>query len=164
MASRCTRSKANVRSSRPGRNEKARRHSRGTRGTTTASASTGFPRSGGRRSSMTVRDATEDDLPRIVEIYNTAIHGRMSTADTVPVTVESRRTWFREHTPGHRPLWVSIDGRTTAGWLSFQSFYGRPAYLATAELSVYVAPTHHRRGIAADLMRRAITASPALGL
>ena len=113
---------------------------------------------------MIVRDATEDDLARIVEIYNTAIPGRMSTADTTPVTVESRRAWFREHTPGQRPLWVSVDDRAIAGWLSFQSFYGRPAYLATAELSVYVAPTHHRRGIAKDLMQRAISKSPDLGL
>ena len=113
---------------------------------------------------MTVRDATEDDLPRIVEIYNSSIPGRMSTADTVAVTVESRRAWFREHTSRHRPLWVSVDDRTTVGWLSFQSFYGRPAYLATAELSVYVAPTHHRRGVAADLIRRAIAASPDLRL
>ena len=113
---------------------------------------------------MIVRDATEDDLVRIVEIYNTAIPGRMSTADTAPVTVESRRAWFREHSPGQRPLWVSVDDRTIAGWLSFQSFYGRPAYLATAELSVYVAPTHHRRGIARDLMRLAISRSPDLEL
>jgi len=113
---------------------------------------------------MTVRDATEDDLARIVEIYNAAIPGRMSTADTSPVTVDSRRPWFREHSPGQRPLWVSVDDRAIAGWLSFQSFYGRPAYLATAELSVYVAPTHHRRGVARDLMHRAISRSPDLGL
>ena len=113
---------------------------------------------------MIVRDATEDDLPGIVEIYNAAIPGRMATADTTPVTLDSRRAWFREHSPGQRPLWVSVDDRTTAGWLSFQSFYGRPAYRATAELSVYVAPTHQRRGVARDLMRRAISRSPDLGL
>ena len=113
---------------------------------------------------MGIREATEDDLARIVEIYNAAIPGRMATADTTPVSVESRRMWFRDHSPEQRPLWVSVDDRTIGGWLSFQSFYGRPAYRATAELSVYVAPTHHRRGIASDLMRRAISRSPDLGL
>ena len=50
---------------------------------------------------MTVRDATENDLASIVGIYNTAIPGRMATADTTPVTVESRGAWFRDHSPGH---------------------------------------------------------------
>ncbi len=113
---------------------------------------------------MTVRDATENDLASIVGIYNTAIPGRMATADTTPVTVESRGAWFRDHSTGRRPLWVSVDDGTVAGWLSFQSFYGRPAYRATAELSVYVAPTYHRRGIARELMQRAVTRSPDLGL
>ena len=39
---------------------------------------------------FTLRDATEADLPAIVEIYNATIAGRMVTADTSPVTVESR--------------------------------------------------------------------------
>ncbi len=114
---------------------------------------------------MTVRDATADDLARIVEIYNAAIPGRLSTADTSLVTVESRRAWFREHNPERRPLWASTgeDG-SILGWLSFQSFYGRPAYDATAELSVYVAPAWQRHGVARDLLRRAVAHSPDLGL
>ncbi len=114
---------------------------------------------------MMVRDATEDDLPGIIEIYNAAIPGRMATADTMPVTIETRRAWFREHKPHQRPIWVSVaDGGSIVGWLSFQSFYGRPAYHATAELSVYVASAYHRRGVARDLLRLAISRSPDLGL
>jgi L-amino acid N-acyltransferase YncA len=47
--------------------------------------------------SMVFRDATITDLGRIVEIYNTTIHTRMVTADTEPVTTESRIAWFHEH-------------------------------------------------------------------
>jgi L-amino acid N-acyltransferase YncA len=39
---------------------------------------------------MVIRDAVERDLPEIVDIYNDAIPGRLATADTVPVTVETR--------------------------------------------------------------------------
>ncbi len=114
---------------------------------------------------MTVRDATAEDLPGIVEIYNTAIPGRMATGDTVEVSIESRHAWFDGHNPHQRPLWVSVaDDGSIVGWLSFQSFYGRPAYHATAELSVYVAPAYHRRGIGRDLLRRAISRSPDLGV
>jgi L-amino acid N-acyltransferase YncA len=113
---------------------------------------------------MTFRDAAEADLPAIVAIYNAAIPGRMATADTEPVTVAQRRAWLREHEPARRPLWLAVDGPHALGWLSFQSFYGRPAYHATAELSVYVAPEHQRRGVALALMTRALAEAPRLGL
>jgi len=46
---------------------------------------------------LTIRDARADDLARIVAIYNEAIPGRRATADTEPVSVDSRRAWFLEH-------------------------------------------------------------------
>lgn len=113
---------------------------------------------------MTIRDATEADLPAIVEIYNAAIPGRMATADTEPVSMESRRAWFAEHDPGRRPLWVALADGHIAGWLSFQSFYGRPAYHTTAEVSVYVAPGKRRAGVGRALLSRAIEQAPRLGL
>ena len=93
------------------------------------------------------RDAREADLPAIVDIYNSTIPGRMVTADLAPVTVESRRAWFREHEPNRRPLWVAEDKGRVVAWLSFSSFYGRPAYDATAEISLYVAESHRGRGV-----------------
>lgn len=113
---------------------------------------------------MIVRDAAPADLPAIVAIYNAAIPGRLATADTEPVTVESRTPWFEQHGPAAHPLWVAEDGGTIGGWLSFSAFYGRPAYRATAELSVYVAPTHQRRGIARRLVADALERAPGLGL
>jgi len=113
---------------------------------------------------MTFRDATEADLPAIVAIYNAAIPGRMATADTEPVTVAQRLPWLREHERASRPLWLAVDGAQPLGWLSFQSFYGRPAYHATAELSVYVAPEQQRRGVALALVTRALAEAPRLGL
>ena len=50
------------------------------------------------------------------------------------------------------------------GWLSLRSFYGRPAYNATAETGVYTAPEAQRRGIARALLSHAIERAPALGL
>ncbi len=109
---------------------------------------------------LTIRTATEADLTKIVGIYNASIPGRTATADLEPVTVESRIDWFNEHESTSRPLWVAeLDGRVTA-WLSFQSFYGRPAYARTAEVSVYVSPEHFRKGIGAKLLCRAIEHAP----
>jgi L-amino acid N-acyltransferase YncA len=111
-----------------------------------------------------VRDAVKADLPAIVEIYNAAIPGRMATADTEPITPHSRQAWFDEHHPARRPLWVAAIDGAVVGWLSFQTFYGRPAYRATAELSVYVAPRHHRSGIGRALLDQAVKTAPGLGL
>jgi L-amino acid N-acyltransferase YncA len=111
-----------------------------------------------------IRDARESDLDRIVAIYNEAIPGRRATADTEPISPASRRSWFHEHTPGRRPLWVAEQDGLVVGWLSFQSFYGRPAYAATAEVSVYVTAAVHRQGIARHLLARALERAPGLGL
>jgi len=113
---------------------------------------------------MTIRDAIEVDLPAIVEIYNASIPGRTATADTEPVSIESRRDWFRDHDPTKRPLWVAVDVEAVAGWISFQSFYGRPAYHATAEISVYVAPALQRKGIGRELLARAVERARRLGI
>ncbi|MGH7929404.1 MAG: GNAT family N-acetyltransferase [Candidatus Binatia bacterium] len=113
---------------------------------------------------MIIRDATETDLPAIVEVYNATILSRLATADIEPVSVPSRQAWFLEHDPARRPLWVVSVDSSIAGWLSFQSFYGRPAYHATAEISVYVAPSHQRQGIGRELLAKAINAAPRLGL
>jgi L-amino acid N-acyltransferase YncA len=113
---------------------------------------------------MTIRYATETDLPIIVEIYNAAIPSRMATADLEPVSVESRLAWFKGRSASQRPLWVIEVEGVIAGWLSFQSFYGRPAYNTTAEISIYIASAFHRRGLGRQLLAKAIGESPDLGL
>ncbi len=113
---------------------------------------------------MTLRDAVELDLPAIVAIYNAAIPMRVATADLEPVAVESRFAWFRRHTRASHPIWVAeVDGEV-AGWLSFEPFYGRPAYSGTAELSVYVDGARQRRGVGRALLGEAVRRAPALGL
>ena len=108
------------------------------------------------------RIAQRQDLANIVGIYNATIPSRQVTADTEPVLLESRIPWFEAHTPAMRPLWVAeIDGHIAA-WLSFSSFYGRPAYDRTAELSIYVAETFRRRGLGRYLLGAAMAEAPSL--
>lgn len=59
-----------------------------------------------------MRDAAEEELPTIVEIYNSTVPSRMVTADPELVSVESRLAWFREHDPERRPIWVAeVEGK-----------------------------------------------------
>jgi len=111
-----------------------------------------------------LRDARPEDLPRIVEIYNASIPGRCATADLEPVTVASREAWFREHEASSFPLWVLERGGALVGWLGLSRFHARPAYAATAELSVYVAPEAQRKAVATRLLGAALSRAPQLGL
>jgi L-amino acid N-acyltransferase YncA len=112
-----------------------------------------------------IRDAVEADLPAIVNIYNASVPTRMATADLEPVTVESRRGWFARHDPRSRPLWVLEVDNEIAAWTCLSSFYeGRPAYAATAEISIYIAPQHQRKGYGKVLVRRMIEHCPKLGV
>jgi L-amino acid N-acyltransferase YncA len=113
---------------------------------------------------MTIRHANEADLPAIVAIYNAAIPSRTATADLEPVSVQSRLAWFQGRSPLHRPLWVVEVEGIVVGWLSFQSFYGRPAYNSTAEISIYITPSLQRCGLGRQLLAKAIQESPHLGL
>jgi L-amino acid N-acyltransferase YncA len=113
---------------------------------------------------MPVRSAQPADLPRVVAIYNAAIPARQATADTAPVTVASRESWFREFDPKRRPLWLLERDGVVCGWLSLRSFYGRPAYQATVEAAVYAAPDARRRGVGSELLAHAIASAPSLAV
>jgi L-amino acid N-acyltransferase YncA len=112
----------------------------------------------------TIRDAQVEDLGAIVDIYNATIPARTSTADTAPVTVAQREAWFVAHSPQRRPLWVFQEGAEVIAWLSLSDFYGRPAYLATAEVGIYVREDQRGRGLARRLLEQAVEQAPALGL
>lgn len=108
------------------------------------------------------RHARIEDLAAITAIYNATVPTRMVTADTEPVTTESRMTWFHEHSPQKRPLWVMEKDEMIVGWLSYQSFYGRPAYDATAEISIYIHNDYRKLGLGKRLLQFAIEKAPGL--
>lgn len=116
-------------------------------------------------SKLHYRDATLADLVKIVEIYNSTIPSRLVTADTDPVSVESKMKWFEEHNPETRPLWmVENERQETIGWISFQSFYGRPAYDATVEVSIYLDAGVRGRGYGKQILQEAIERAGAMGI
>ncbi len=114
--------------------------------------------------SYSYRLAHFDDLPAIVAIYNSTVASREVTADTEPITVESRYTWFAEHAPERRPLWVAERDGKVAGWLSFSDFYGRPAYAGTAEVSIYIHEDQRGKGLGAYFLTEAITHAPTISV
>ncbi|HEY0488859.1 MAG TPA: GNAT family N-acetyltransferase [Telluria sp.] len=109
------------------------------------------------------RVARPEDLPVIVDIYNSTIASREVTADTEPVTVASRQQWFDDHDPARRPLWVIHETNhigPVIGWMSYSNFYGRPAYSGTAEVSIYIAEDWRGKGLGRYCLEQAIEHAP----
>lgn len=114
---------------------------------------------------MNFRNAQLSDLPMIVEIYNSTIPGRMVTADLEPVSVNDKLNWFHAHNEYARPLWVmENESGEMIGWISFQDFYGRPAYQGTAEISIYLHEKSRGKGIGRLCLDYAIQQAPALNI
>jgi len=110
------------------------------------------------------RDATIEDLQTIVDIYNSTIASRMVTADIEPVTVDSRIDWFYKHNE-QRPLWVVLNEQEKiVAWVSFNSFYGRPAYNTTVEISIYIDENERSKGLGKQILTNCIKTSPAYGI
>jgi L-amino acid N-acyltransferase YncA len=101
------------------------------------------------------KHSQQTDLPKIVGTYNSTIDSRLVTADLEPVTIESKQTWFDAHKPNRRPLWIIEMNGTYAGWMSFNSFYGRPAYDGTVEVSIYLEETARGKGLGKICLQKA---------
>src|SRR5690606_11001071 len=76
--------------------------------------------------------------------------------------VESRIAWFDEHEPSSRPLWIVHSAAENIGWVSFQSFYGRPAYRHTSEISLYLEESSRHKGLGKIILEKVIESCPAL--
>jgi len=114
---------------------------------------------------MTIREATIDDLPQIVSIYNESIPGRLSTADVELQTVADKTDWFLSFAKDNRPFWVCIDDAgDVIGWICLKSFYGRCAYRGTVEVSTYISYPYHRMGVARTLMQYALSNAALWGI
>jgi phosphinothricin acetyltransferase len=99
--------------------------------------------------------ATKQDLNRIVEIYNWAIENTSATFDTDRKTIQSQLGWFESHDEKHPVIVARENGRVLA-WGSISPWSDRCAYSGTGEISFYVDPDFHRKGIGFNILKRLI--------
>lgn len=96
---------------------------------------------------VTFSYAVREELPKIIDIYNQAVPTHISTADTSPVTVESKIIWFESYNQTTRPIWVMKIENSIVGWVALEDFYGRPAFKSTAEISLYIDENYQGQGL-----------------
>ncbi len=108
--------------------------------------------------------AKQPDLEKIVATYNSTVASRLVTADLEPVTVQSKQAWLEAHSPNKRPLWLVLVDGVYAGWMSFNSFYGRPAYDGTVEVSIYLEENARGKGLGKACLNKAFEACDSLNI
>jgi L-amino acid N-acyltransferase len=109
----------------------------------------------GEERSMHIRDATEDDLPAILAIYNHAILTSNAVYTETPATLDDRRAWLAARRMQNFPVLVAEAG-DILGFASFGEFRPWPGYAATVEHSVFVLEAAQRRGVGTALLQRLI--------
>lgn len=96
---------------------------------------------------MRVRRALFDDLAAIVAISNRAAVETAANFAIEPETVESWQRSFRETSAMYPWLVATDDDDRALGFAKASPWKGRCAYTYSAEISVYVQPEHHGRGL-----------------
>lgn len=115
----------------------------------------------------TVRDATDADLPAIVELLNVAVRDGTALYRDDPYTVDDRRRWLAERRRRGFPVLVADDARETIGFATYGDFrdsIALPGYRFTVEHSVHVARAHWHRGVGRVLVEALIERARAAGL
>jgi L-amino acid N-acyltransferase YncA len=142
---------------------------------------------------LSIRLATEADLPAINEIYNHYVPISTTTYDVQPMGMEERRRWFAGRESIH-PITVAVrespsppgrgqgEGESQSaqpspgssvqppasppivGWGSLHTFRNKSGYRMTVENSVYVHPEHQRTGVGSAIILDQIERARQLGL
>jgi L-amino acid N-acyltransferase YncA len=111
---------------------------------------------------ITIREATLEDLPAMLAIYNHAILTTTATFDLEEWTLEQRREWF-SHYGGRDPLLVAVREGEVIGYSSLSKFRDKQAYRNTCETSVYIAEHARNQGVGKLLLAENIRRAKELG-
>jgi L-amino acid N-acyltransferase len=111
----------------------------------------------------TITDATEDDLPGILAIYNDVIATSTAVYQEQPVTLSDRRTWLQTRAAQGFPVLVARAETGVVGFASFGDFRAWPCYRNTVEHSVHVRMDQRRRGIGKGLVQALVHRAEAMG-
>jgi phosphinothricin acetyltransferase len=113
---------------------------------------------------VNIRNAHQDDLLSILNIYNDAILNTTSVYSEQPHTIEMRQAWYQERTSNGFPVLVAEAGGKVAGFCSYGHFRAWPCYRFTIEHSVYIDPLFRGEGISKLLLRPLINIAQQNGI
>lgn len=113
---------------------------------------------------MRIRDATNDDLPAILAIYNEVIATSTAIYALEPATFANRKDWFDTRTGQGFPVLVAIDDSGVVGFSSYGEWRGVwPGYRYTVEHSVHVRADKRSSGVGRTLLEALFPLAQAAG-
>lgn len=113
---------------------------------------------------MQVRDASDSDLPDILEIYNDVIRTSTAVYSVEPVALDERRQWLTARRALHFPVLVAADASQVLGFASFGEWRGSwNGYRYTVEHTVHVRADVRRRGVGRELVEALVPRARDLG-
>jgi len=113
---------------------------------------------------ITIRHATENDLPQILEIYNDIIKNTTAVYYYEPHTLEMRRQWFMEKQEKGFPIFVAEEDGQVLGMSTIGPFRIPTAYQYTVENTVHVAAHARGKGIGKLLLSPVIEAAKQMNM
>lgn len=128
-----------------------------------AAAMCTFTAIGKKYSNMYIREATNKDLPFILDIMNDAILNTTSIYDYNARTIEFVENWFKQKKMDHMPVLVHEVNGNTVAYGSYGIFRAWEAYKFSVEHSIYVQKDFQGKGIGKELLMALIEKAKADG-
>lgn len=113
---------------------------------------------------FTIHDATDADVPGILDIFNHAILTTNAVWMEKPETLEERSMWFMARAMAKLPVLVARnENGDVLGYASYGPFNPRAGYIHTVEHSVYVRAFNQKQGVGSALLEALIERARADG-
>ncbi|QPO18515.1 N-acetyltransferase family protein [Pseudomonas sp. Y39-6] len=110
-----------------------------------------------------IRDATEQDLPAIRDIYNDAVLNTTAIWNEQPVDLANRLAWFTARQAQRYPILVAVENHEVTGYASFGDWRPFEGFRYSVEHSVYVRNDQRGKGLGPRLMQTLIERARADG-
>jgi phosphinothricin acetyltransferase len=113
---------------------------------------------------MQIRNATSDDIPEILAIYNDVVINTTAIYDERVSTLEERYAWFDGRRAAGLPVLAAESAGQVVGFSTFGEWRSRWGYRHTVEHSVHVRADTRGRGLGRALLEALFPRAAALGM
>lgn len=102
---------------------------------------------------INIRNAVDNDLQEILDIYNDAILNTTAVFQYEVHTIEMRKEWFAQKQKDRFPVFVAVEDNVVVGFSTFGPFRAWQGYKYSVEHSIYVEKKYRGKGIGKMLLQ-----------
>jgi phosphinothricin acetyltransferase len=114
---------------------------------------------------MEIRTGKLADVSSITDIFNYYIEHSNARFEESPLSLDNRLEWFSQFKPDSRhQIYVAIDNGKLIGFACSQPYRAMAAFDETVEVTVYLAPFIHGKGVGSKLYEKLFSAIQAHGV